>query len=49
MRGGISRTEKQELVATIRNRYQQSSKEETGRILDKFTVIAGLVPFAFRV
>ena len=49
MRGGILTTAKQELVATIRNRYQQSSKEETGRILDKFTVIADLVPFAFRV
>ena len=37
----ISSVAMQELVATIRDRYQQSSKKETGRILNKFTAIAG--------
>ena len=32
---------KQELVATIRDRYQQSSKKDKGRILDEFTAITG--------
>ena len=32
---------KQELVATIRDRYQQSLKKEKGRILDEFTAITG--------
>ena len=41
MSGSISRIAMQELVATIRDQYQQSSKKETGRILDKFTTIAG--------
>ena len=36
MGGGISRMAKQELLATIRNRYQESSKKEKGRILDEF-------------
>ena len=32
---------KQELVATIRGRYRQSSKKHKGRILDEFTAITG--------
>ena len=39
MGGGISRMAKQELVATIRDRYQQASKKDEGRILDEFTAI----------
>ena len=41
MGGGISKMAKRELVATIRDRYQQSSKKEKGRILDEFTTITG--------
>ena len=41
MGGGISKMERQELVATIRDRYRQSSKKEKGRILDEFTAITG--------
>ena len=41
MGGGISKMAKQELVATIRNRYQQASKKDKGRILDEFTAITG--------
>ena len=41
MGGGISKMAKQEIVAMIRDRYQQSSKREKGRILDGFTVISG--------
>ena len=41
MGGGISKMAKQEIVATIRDRYQQSSKKEKGRILDEFTAITG--------
>ena len=32
---------KQELVATIRDRYQQASKKDKGKILDEFTAITG--------
>ena len=32
---------KQELVATIRDRYRQASKKDKGRILDEFTAITG--------
>ena len=32
---------KQELVATIRDRYQESSKKEKGRILDEFMAVTG--------
>ena len=39
MGGGISKMAKQELVATIRYRYQQSTKKDKGRILDEFTAI----------
>ena len=41
MGGGISKMAKQELVATIRNWYQQSLKKEKGRILDEFTAMIG--------
>ena len=32
---------KQELLATIRDRYQESSKKEKGRILDEFMAVTG--------
>ena len=41
MGGGISKMAKQELVATIRDRYRQASKKDKGRILDEFTAITG--------
>ena len=45
MGGGISRIAKQELLATIRDRYrhrhQESSKKEKGRILDEFMAFTG--------
>ena len=41
MGGGISKMAKQELVATIRDRYRQASKKDEGRILDEFTAITG--------
>ncbi len=41
MVGGVSKMAKQELVATIRDRYRQSSEEDKGRILDEFTAITG--------
>ena len=41
MGGGFSKMSKQELVATIRDRYRQSSKKDKGRILDEFTAITG--------
>ena len=33
---GISKMEKQELMATVRDRYRASSKREKSRILDEF-------------
>ena len=41
MGGGISKMAKQELVATIRDRYQQASKKDKRRILDELTAITG--------
>ena len=41
MGGGIGKMAKQELVATIRDRYQQASKRDKGRVLDEFTIITG--------
>ena len=41
MGGDVSKMAKQELVATIRDRYRQSSKKDKGRILDEFTAITG--------
>ena len=37
----ISKMAKQELVTTIRDRYQQASKKDKGRILDEFIAIPG--------
>ena len=39
---GISRMARKELLATIRDRYQDSSKGDKGRILDEFTAVTGL-------
>ena len=36
MGGGISKTAKQELLATIRDRYRSSSKKAKSRILGEF-------------
>ncbi len=41
MGGGFSKMAKQELVATIRDRYRQSSKKDKGRIFNEFTEITG--------
>ena len=41
MGGGFSKIAKRELVATVRDRYQQASKKGKGRILDEFTAITG--------
>ena len=41
MGGGISKMAKHELVATIRDRYQQASKKDKRRILDELTAITG--------
>ena len=41
MAGGISKVAKQELLATIRDRYRESSKKDKGRILDDFIAVAG--------
>ena len=43
MGGGISKIAKQELVATIRDRYQQASKKDKRRILDEFTAIPATI------
>ena len=40
MAGSISRTAKQELLATTRDRYQAFSREGKSRILDEFTAVA---------
>ena len=39
---GISRMAEKELLATIRDRYQRSTKRDKGRILDEFTAVTGL-------
>ena len=41
MGGGITEMTKQELVATIRDRHQQASKQDEGRTLDEFTAVTG--------
>ena len=41
MGGGISKTAKQELLATIRDRYRSSSKKDKSRILDEFIAVTG--------
>ena len=39
---GISRMARKELLATIRDRYQHSTRKDKGRILDEFTAVTGL-------
>ena len=39
---GISRMAEKELLDTIRDRYQRSTKRDKGRILDEFTAVTGL-------
>ena len=41
MGGAISRMAKQELLATIRDRYRASSKKEKSRILDESSAVTG--------
>ena len=41
MGGGISRMAKKELLATIREGYQSSTKRDKGRILDEFIAVTG--------
>ena len=41
MAGGISRMAKQELLATIRERYRTSSRRKKSRILDEFIAVTG--------
>ena len=38
---GIGRMTKQELLATIRDRYRASSKKDKSRILDEFIAVTG--------
>ena len=38
----MSKTSKKELLTTIRDRYQCSTKRDKGRILDEFTAETGL-------
>ena len=38
---GLSKMAKQELLATIRGRYGESSKGEKSRILDEFIAVTG--------
>lgn len=38
----MSRMAKKELLTTIRDRYQSSTKREKGRILDESTAVIGL-------
>ena len=40
---------KQELLATIRDRYQESSKKEKGRILDEFMAVTGHRKYGIRL
>ena len=39
---GISRMARKELLGTIRDRYQHSTRKDKGRILDEFTAVTGL-------
>ena len=41
MGGGLSTMAKRELLATIRDRYQISSKKDKSRILDEFIAVTG--------
>ena len=40
---GISRMARKELLGTIRDRYQNSTRKDKGRILDEFTAVTGLL------
>ena len=42
MRRGISRMAKKGLLSTIRDRYQQSTREDKGLTLDELTAVTGL-------
>ena len=39
--GGMSRMAKQELLETIRDRYQAASRQEKSRIFDEFIAVTG--------
>ncbi len=41
MRGGISKMAKQELLATIRDRYRESSRKDKSRVLYEFIAVTG--------
>ena len=41
MAGGMNRMAKQELLATIRDRYRASSRKDKSRILDEFIAVTG--------
>ena len=41
MAGGMSRMAKQELLATIRDRYWASSRKDKSRIRDEFIAVTG--------
>ena len=41
MGGGISKMAKQELLATIRDRYRASSRKDKSRVLDEFIAVTG--------
>ena len=43
MAGGMSKMAKQELLQTIRDRYQASSRKEKSRILDEFIAVTSHV------
>ena len=38
----MSKMARNELLTTIRDRYQHSTKRDKGRILDEFTAVTGL-------
>ena len=42
MERSMSKTSKKELLTTIRDRYQCSTKRDKGLILDEFTAVTGL-------
>ena len=41
MAGGMSRMAKREMLASIQERYQGSSKRDKGRIIDEFIAVTG--------
>ncbi len=44
MARSMSKVARNELLTTIRDRYQHSTKRDKGRILDEFTAVTGLHP-----